>query len=159
MKQLLALCISTFVLSTSICQTNSKKNDIYFELGGNGLFASVNYERQLTTTPKLGVRLGLGYYTENAFYLSVPVGVNYLFPLKNKNSFVECGFGATWTYVNGNLFAKDNNLKADNFINYIPSIGYRVHTNRNVMWRINVSPIINTKTFFPWIGFSLGKRF
>ena len=65
-------------------QTTFKRNDIYLEAGGNGLFASVNYERQLTKQPGIGFRLGVGFYSENAFYLTIPIGINYLFKLKNK---------------------------------------------------------------------------
>lgn len=62
-------------------QTTFKKNDIYIEAGGNGLFASANYERQFTKEPGSGFRLGIGFYTENVFYLTIPVGFNYLFKL------------------------------------------------------------------------------
>jgi len=88
-----AMCIVTL----SFGQNNFKKNDIYLEAGGNGLFGSVNYERQLTKTPGLGARIGVGFYTENAFYLTIPVGINYLFKLKNDKSFIDAGLGATWT--------------------------------------------------------------
>ncbi len=76
-------------------QTIFKRNDIYLEAGGNGLFASVNYERQFTKEPALGFRLGNGFYSENAFYLTIPVGINYLFKIKNKHAFIDAGVGAT----------------------------------------------------------------
>lgn len=72
-------------------QSTLKKNDIYLEAGGNGLFGSVNYERQLTKEPGLGARIGAGFYTENAFYLTIPVGINYLFALKSDRSFIDAG--------------------------------------------------------------------
>ena len=89
-------------------QTTYKGNNIYFEAGGNGLFSSLNYERQLTNKPMLNFRLGLGFYSENAFYLSIPIGINYLFELNDKNTFLDAGIGVTWTRINGRLFQKNS---------------------------------------------------
>src|SRR5690606_34014640 len=82
------ILITLFVCTTTIIfgQDNFKRNDIYLEAGGNGLFGSVNYERQLTKQPGLSARIGVGFYSENAFYLSIPVGINYLFKLKGEKS-------------------------------------------------------------------------
>ena len=56
------LLIITLVFTTNIFgQTGFKKNDIYLEAGGNGLFGSVNYERQLTKSPGIGARIGVGF--------------------------------------------------------------------------------------------------
>lgn len=157
-KQLLttiALCMMLF----SFGQNNFKKNDIYLEAGGNGLFGSVNYERQLTKEPGLGVRIGVGFYSENAFYLTVPIGINYLFKLKNEKSFIDVGIGATWTRMNGKFFDDSNDSNDDHFVNFVPSIGYRSHTANNLMWRISVTPVANKYGLVPWIGASIGKRF
>ena len=43
MKQFILFIISTAFVASSFGQTTFKKNDIYLEAGGNGLFASVNY--------------------------------------------------------------------------------------------------------------------
>jgi hypothetical protein len=156
----LTLFVVTFVIAfCSYAQTTFKSNDIYLEAGGNGLFASVNYERQLTKQPGLGFRLGVGFYSENAFYLTIPVGINYLFSLKDHKSFIDAGLGATWTQNGGNLFGDSKTSNGDNFVNFVPSIGYRRHTNRNVMWRASVTPIINKYGLVPWLGLSIGKRF
>lgn len=48
---ILILCAVTFIFG----QSNFKKNDIYIEAGGNGLYGSVNYERQLTKQPGLAI--------------------------------------------------------------------------------------------------------
>ena len=155
----------TFLLAISFfatCiygQTTFKRNDIYLEAGGNGLFASVNYERQLTKQPGLGFRVGVGFYSEKAFYLTIPVGINYLFKLKNNKSFIDAGLGATWTQIDGNLFGDSNNANGDDFVNFVPSIGYRRHTNKDLMWRISVTPIANKYGLVPWLGLSVGKRF
>jgi len=150
-----ALCTVT----VSIGQTNFKKNDIYLEAGGNGLFGSVNYERQLTKQPGFGARVGVGFYAENAFYLTIPLGINYLFKLKSDKSFIDAGLGATWTRIDGNLFSDSENANGDHFVNFVPSIGYRRHTANDVMWRISVTPVANKYGLVPWLGASIGKRF
>ena len=158
MKQLLLFVLLFASAIISFSQKPFQENDLYLEAGGNGLFGSVNYERQLTQKPGMGIRVGIGFYTENAFYLTVPIGINYLFPLKKKGAFIDAGLGATWAKINGNLFANKRN-NDNSFASFIPSIGYRKHADRNVMWRISLTPIANKNGVFPWVGFSLGKRF
>lgn len=159
MKQLKLLLAFSVLAVCSYGQTSFKRNDIYLEAGGNGLFTSVNYERQLTKEPGFGVRLGVGFYSEDAFYLTIPVGINYLFKLKGNKSFIDAGLGATLTRVNGNLFGDSKNSNGDHFVNFVPSVGYRRHTNQNLMWRVSVTPIANKYGLVPWIGVSIGKRF
>ena len=140
-------------------QSAFKKNDIYLEAGGNGLFGSVNYERQLTKEPGLGARIGIGFYSENAFYLTIPVGINYLFKLKSSKSFIDAGLGVTWTRIDGKLFGNSKNSNGEHFVNFIPSIGYRRHTSKDLMWRISLTPAANKYGLVPWLGASIGKRF
>jgi hypothetical protein len=159
MKQFLLFIFTIIFAAHSFGQKTFKKNDIYLEAGGNGLFASINYERQLTKQPGLGVRLGIGFYSENAFYLTVPVGINYLFKFKNDKSFIDAGLGTTWARIDGNLFGDSKNSNGDHFVNFIPSIGYRRHTTQDLMWRISFTPVVNKNGFVPWLGLSIGKQF
>jgi hypothetical protein len=159
MKHFILCIITAAFITSSFGQTTFKKNAIYLEAGGNGLFGSVNYERQLTKQPGLGVRLGVGFYTENAFYLTIPAGIDYLFTLNSDKSFIDAGLGVTWTRIDGNLFDESENSNGDSFVNFIPSIGYRRHTTQNLMWRISITPVINNSGFVPWLGLSVGKRF
>ena len=153
MKQFLLLAFTTTIAIASVAQTKFNRNDIYLEAGGNGLFGSVNYERQLTKQHGPGVRVGIGFYSENAFYLTIPVGVNYLLSINNDKSFLEVGLGVTWARVDAQLFGSSKNSQADHFTNFIPSVGYRRHTSQNLMWRISVSPVINEDAVTPWLGF------
>ncbi len=157
-KAILTILTWSFI-TLSFGQSSFKKNDIYLEAGGNGLFGSVNYERQLTKEPGLGARVGIGFYSEKAFYLTIPVGINYLFKLNNDHSFLDVGLGATWTRKNGELFSNNKFSNEDHFVNFMPGIGYRKHTVNNVMWRISLTPLANKFTFVPWLGVSIGKRF
>lgn len=159
MKHLTFLIAISGIAFSSDGQTTFKKNDIYLEAGGNGLFGAVNYERQLTKQPGLGFRLGVGFYSEKGFYLTIPVGVNYLFQLKNNKSFIDAGLGATWTSMDGKVFGSSRNSNDNSFVNFVPSIGYRRHTSKDVMWRISLTPIANRYVLVPWLGLSIGKRF
>ncbi len=159
MKHVTLFLLISLITSSSSGQAAFKRNDIYIEAAGNGLFASVNYERQLTKQPGLGFRFGVGFYTEKAFYLTIPVGFNYLFKLNNNKSFIDAGIGATWARINGDLFGSAKNANGDHFVNFVPSIGYRRHAVKDLMWRISVTPVANKNTFVPWLGFSIGKRF
>jgi hypothetical protein len=159
-KHQLLTTLAVFITAISFGQTAFKKNDIYLEAGGAGLFSSINYERQLTNKPGLGARIGIGFYTEKAFYLTIPVGINYLFKLKNEKSFIDAGVGASWTRIDGKLFSKATSTSnGDHFVNFVPSIGYRRHTSKYVMWRISLTPVANKNTLMPWLGASIGKRF
>ncbi|RYD82529.1 MAG: hypothetical protein EOP53_03480 [Sphingobacteriales bacterium] len=159
MKTLITLFLITVGLGCFAQQT-FKKNDLYLEAGGASLFGGLNYERQLTKEPGLAARIGIGFYTEKAFYLSTPIGLHYLFPLnKNKGTFIDAGIATTFTWHDAKLFNKTNNNADMDFVNVVPGIGYRKHSLNNVMWRISFSPIINKNVFFPWLGFSVGKRF
>ena len=48
----------------NINENRTLRNTIFVEALGNGLFGSINYERQLTKEPGLSVRAGIGFYTE-----------------------------------------------------------------------------------------------
>ncbi|MBE7174005.1 MAG: hypothetical protein INR73_25755 [Williamsia sp.] len=151
--------IISLLATCSYGQVNFKKNAIYLEAGGNGLFTSVNYERQLTNQPGIGLRVGVGFYTENAFYLTIPAGINCLFKLKQSNSFIDAGLGTTWSRLDGHFLDNTKDANGNHFVSFVPSIGYRQQTENGLMWRIGLTPIANKYGFIPWLGFSAGKRF
>lgn len=157
------LPILTLVLSTSaIGQDTFKKNDFYFELLGNGIFASLNYERQLTSKPGFGLRTGVGYFSgDQELRLSIPIGVNYLFSLRGNKSFLDAGVGGTWSGADGlkkDVASGERNYR-EHIWSLVPSIGYRRHIKDNFMLRASFTPIINKYRTLPWVGLSIGKRF
>jgi hypothetical protein len=120
----------------------------------------VNYDYQFSKKPGLGIRTGIGFYSLNPFELTIPVGVNYLFELQENRSFMELGFGATWTKANVSLYLEpDLSKKRTNFGNYFPTIGYRKHTKNSFMWRLSLTPVINQNGFAPFFGGAFGKLF
>lgn len=161
--KLLIITVALFALQPTPAgaQNAFKQNDVYFELFGNGIVGSLNYERQFAAKPGLGVRVGVGFYPTEKGMLSIPVGLNYLINLKNQQSFIDAGLGLTLTSepvmfldFSGDVYDKGS------YVNFIPSIGYRKHTAKNLMLRFNISPIFNEYSLtLPSIGFSIGKRF
>lgn len=156
----------TIFISTSLFgQTSFRQNDIYFELLGNGIVASISYERQIINKPGLGLRLGVGYFSgDEQFRVSIPVGVNYLFNLRNNKSFLDAGIGATWSGAAGlKTFKQDaaagGRDYSERIWSAVPNIGYRHHTKGNFMWRASFTPVINKYRAMPWLGLSIGKRF
>jgi hypothetical protein len=152
---LLPITVHAFSLKA---QNDFKKNDVYLEAGGSGFFGSINYERQLTNKPGLGLRWGVGFYTDQAYYLAIPIGFNYLFPLRNKHSFMEVGLGTTWS-TDETFIDEKQTWEKKTLGTFIPSLAYRRHTKHSLMWRIAATPLINKFGVYPWLGFSLGKRF
>jgi len=134
-----------------MAQNGFKQNDIYLEVGGNGIVASLNYERQLSKQPGLGFRTGVGIVPMVG--VSVPAGINYLIKTKNENSFIETAFGVTY------LISDEKKSDKIEQINFVPSVGYRRHTKKNNLFRVNFTPIFNNSFVFPVVGLSFGKRF
>jgi hypothetical protein len=159
---LFILCF--FILVSKVNgQKQTKLNTVYFELGGNGLFSSINYERQLFKTVRLNFHVGTGIYGVKQRHLTVPFGLNYLIKLNKSNSFIDLGFGATYIKADVKLYLivdnKNSNQKGTNYWNYIPSVAYRKLTKRNLMYRFSLTPVINQYGLLPFLGFSIGKSF
>ncbi len=149
------LFIFLLISFSTFAQESFKQNSFYIEAFGSGLFGSINYERQLTKKPGIGVRVGAGFYAEKASSLTIPIGLNYLFPLKRANRFIDAGFTVSPTFRDANFNSKGN----DKWTNYVPSVGYRSHTKKDWMWRFSITPVINRFAFTPSAGVSIGKVF
>ena len=145
-------------------ENNNKKNlknTVFVEALGNGLFGSINYERQLTKEPGLSLRAGIGFYTEYNFYLTLPFSIQYLIDL-NRNNFIETGIGYTWADAGADdIFNNESVKNSDNLNNLFLSVGYKKHFGKDWMWKANFTPLItnNKEVTLPWIGVSIGKRF
>ena len=148
--------------TTGFSQTDLKRSTVYFEAGGNGLIASLNYEILVTRQRNFGFRAGIGYAPIDEGYIIVPFGIDYLFKLGRQGNFLDAGFGATWSRnrehsswgYGGDVYETDAPM-----MSYIPSLGFRRHTSKNWMWRISGAGVFNRDGASPWLGFSIGKRF
>lgn len=52
-------------------QSQMKPNTLYFQLGGNGLFTSINYERQIIKHPTVMIHGGIGHYGINTPFVTL----------------------------------------------------------------------------------------
>ncbi|MEO5889710.1 MAG: hypothetical protein ABIQ31_05620 [Ferruginibacter sp.] len=163
MRQASIIFSIIIICLTTKAQLKTKKDAIYLELGGNGIYGSINYERLVNAgNGDLTFRIGAGYYSGNQqFRMSLPIGVNYLFALQNKNSFIDFGIGATWASAPGLI--KDSKTRIRDYnkyiVNFIPSLGWRTHVKSAYMFRASLTPIINNSRVIPSVGFSFGKLY
>lgn len=144
-------------------QTVEKKNTVYFQLGGNGLFASLNFERQLVNVPKIRIHAGIGNYGTRKPYVTIPIGINYLLNIKKSNAGFEFGIGLTYTKADVLLYVivdrKQPYEPKENFVLVVPGISYRIQTKKHRMYKIGLTPVIGQYGLIPFIGFSTGKSF
>ena len=174
---LLCLLFSSFAINAQSASVKSvlndplplKPNTVYVQFLGNGIILSANYERQLFKKPGLGVHAGIGVCGEVGFYwngtshVTIPVGLNYLLPLKNKNKFVDFGLGATYAKSDMQVYMlvehRNPNYINTHYWSLVPSISKRITTRKHMMYKYGFSPVINQYGFIPFIAFSAGKSF
>jgi hypothetical protein len=157
MRKLLLLTFAILAAIHLTAQKPFKKNTIYGELGGNGIFLSLNYEKQMGIKPGLGLHIGVGICDVKPF---IPIGATYMFDLGNKKSFIETGAGITL----GERYAWDTHLVSQTAPKpykpaFIPSIGYRHQTHYGLMWRVNYTPVFTKyRNVLLFLGISTGWR-
>lgn len=180
---ILAALIGTFFITNSSAQSSLSKfqetaprQNIYVELGGNGVAFNAMYESRLKKSADgIGFKAGLGGFTsayEKVFTL--PLGVNWLLTKDNKH-FFEMGFGATflhyedkfdWGWPGGSydpypVDVAGLSIDAKNSVYGHMTLGYRRQpANGGIMWGVAVTPQFNENGFWPvWIGFKFGYSF
>jgi len=129
--------------------------------GGEGLFGSVEMELRLfgRSYEGLGIRVGVGFYTEDAFYLTIPVHLSEQLTLTPNRRYLELGFGVTYAAYHAHFF-HNYYLYGDALMppwNIIPSISYRQYEQK-IYWFIQFSPVFNAAATTPWGGVGLGKQ-
>lgn len=134
-------------------------NNWFVELGGAGLFYSINYEKVLYRSDAWGAvgRIGLGYnpadYTLlNKIYLDKntfmsPFTASFTFGRRKEK--LETGGG--FTLLSHGLLKRE--------IAYTVIIGFRVVETNKIYFRIAYTPIFLANTYTDWYGVSLGRNF
>ena len=146
-------------------QAAAQKNAFYGEVGGQGVFFSLNYDRRITyTTSGFGVRAGFGYNVSfNPAFFSIPVGVYYM--AGNEGNFFEAGAGATYVNITnvppgGKVdFANKDWLGDQKFLFGTLTVGYR-HQPResHLNFRTGLTPMFGrTVMLIPYL--SVGYNF
>jgi len=140
-----------------------KQNQFFLELGGNGIFYSVNYERLLSEN--FSIRGGIGYtpgliFVEGTF-IHIPVTASYL--IGSNSSKFETGLG--FTYFSGKdveIFGLEGEDKSVILLTGI--IGYRYISQNGFVFRIAFTPFYNPNEtedskFLPSGALSFGYAF
>ena len=128
-------------------------NVLYLELGGNNIFYSLNYEKEVINNLNLRVGLSIMPITEftnsgkrsNSNFIG-SIMSNYFIQIKNDN-YLELGGGLS--YGLETLFPA-------------VTFGYRYNPdNRGIIWKLSFTPLLNKEIFsiIPWFGISVGFKF
>lgn len=158
MKTVLIFC---FVICCFTCDAQKRRqNVVYAELLGNGFLGSVNFEKSLPLKPYFAIRCGIGMYGLKNKAVTVPVSLHYLLKT-NPGEYWDFGAGITYSGVSVvelYSFIETRNPPSNKYsISFIPSVGYRNHISKKIMWRISVMPVITKAELLPFAGISFGK--
>jgi len=117
-----------------------RKNSVYFEVGGEAILGSVNYNRIIPVDDKNGIVIGGAV----GFLGDIACELNYLHG-KSKN-FIEIGIG--YSFPEHLIY---------------PQIGYRYQGSKGFLFRAGVIYLKSTQpdSFgdFPWFALSFGYSF
>lgn len=140
------------------------KNAIYLDLGGVGVFGSLNYSRQFLSINKFDFDAHIGisstkiidFRTKFNPQIILPFGLHGAF---GKTHYLELGVGCA--YVNSVLIDNKFNPKREYTFNGNSSIGYKFKKKQGgFLFRIYYSPIFEQfKKIRHWGGLSLGYAF
>lgn len=158
------ICVLFFVLSAK-AQVKSRNNQVYIQLAGQGLLASINYERKIIKTLPLYCNAGIGMYGNEKF-ITVPLGLKYIMQTKKeKQNYFSIGFGGTYSKAKVYLYATMpkyvNGVEPKNTMwNILPSIGYRGINKKNIVYSLDLLLLYNAyRKSMPYLGLSVGKAF
>jgi hypothetical protein len=151
------------------------ENAVYGEIGGQGLFYSVNYERFIR--PDMGIRIGFGAIsisasasdgmstaTSSATLAAAPIMFDYL-GLHEGASALELGAGVDLMYTSGSASVPGSSVMASG-LTPVPTatIGYRYSSpTGGFVFRAGYTPLFfittQQKSIAHWGGMSFGYRF
>jgi len=163
MKQITFIFTFLWITSTVFAQSEVMKNHdhtspqqaLFVELGGQGLFLTINYDTRFSRSNKgLGGRIGIGYFPFFDFdTTTIPVGLNYLTGKNGK--YFETGVGATYIKTIS-LFGSDDVSGIAGTVTF----GFRLQPEKGGFnFRAAVTPFYGPGGFLPYGGISLGYTF
>lgn len=97
------------------------KNAIFLELGGNGIFYSLNYDRLFPISEKVNISSRVGIHYTNGFPLefyrtmAVPIEVSGLYSIHQNKHFIEIGAGITYLNNHDLFVNQTENILACSF--------------------------------------------
>jgi hypothetical protein len=157
-------------------QTFGQASSVFFEIGGQGLGASLNYDLRLNpfNANSIGLRIGAGGFKGQDTFFSIPIGINKL--IGSGQSYFDLGLGATYLNNQGSKIncatgyydSKGDYICSDPIIDYgiysLPidkkssvvgtlNFGYRkIPKYGGFTWRISLTPLFNFEKFNPFFG-------
>ena len=131
----------------------SATNVLYIELGGNNIFYSINYEKEVSNNLNLRLGISIMPITEftntgkqsNSKFIGTIMS-NYFIQIKN-NNYLELGGGLS--YGLETLFPA-------------VTFGYRYSPDYGgIIWKLSFTPLLNEEIFsiLPWFGIAFGIKF
>ena len=149
--RLVVLALFLFAFNVYAQESYNYKNAVIFELGGNGLVYSVNYERFLTKN--INTRVGLSFWRiienqtdKSMTVMSYPLSFNYLINMSGQKHFIEAGIGAMNLVTTGDLVEYKG--VTNYYLNPFLNLGYRFRSTKNrLLYRVGLSPFLGTKSF------------
>ncbi|HQF42505.1 MAG TPA: hypothetical protein PK073_06290 [Ignavibacteriaceae bacterium] len=155
---LISILLTSFASYAQLSEQANKKNQLYFELGGNGIIYSLNYERLLTESLTLRAGIGItpGMIFVEGTFIHIPLTVSYL--IGGARSKFETGLGAV--YLSGSDI-KVFGLQAGELsaVALTGIIGYRYTSRGGFVLRVLFTPFYNSSAeskFFLSGGISFG---
>jgi hypothetical protein len=160
MKYFAALFVAAAFCCPLFAQAPSAPNSVYFELLGNGLMYSLNYDRMFNES--IGARAGIGYFSpEDEAVMTFPIMLNYLYG--SGNSKLELGGGVTVISQSENVSFKYKTAKKDfkgSGVLGTITVGYRYQKpEKGVLFRAGFTPLFGEIGFGVSLGVSVGYGF
>ncbi|MBL7744358.1 MAG: hypothetical protein JNN00_12855 [Chitinophagaceae bacterium] len=163
MRKSILLFAALLVTSPALFAQGNKS--VFFEIGGNGIGFSGNFDGRFSKKENgLGFRAGIGFVPGTAdnglidfsTILTIPVGLNYVAG-KGPHHF-EAGLGAT--YVSGSFSLLDSDEEKGSGVGFVPSGGYRYASpEKGLQARVFISPFFGSGGSVFWAGLSIGYKF
>jgi hypothetical protein len=155
-------------LSTRCFSQDAPKNAVFFELGGNGILYSFNYERQFNN--QLLGRIGISYFSND---LQIPLTFGKLFGEEKHHFEVSSGITYQNQLMNDNYdygyYYTDWEPVRKNVMFLTGFVGYRFQKPEgHFLFRAGLTPLFeiydsvnkaSPGVLFIWGGLSFGHRF
>lgn len=158
LQKSLFILVLIFFITINVSGQNRKTSSIFFELGGNSLVYSLNYDRLFSDD--LSIRAGLmGFVlsSESTGILAIGVPFTGSYFIGKGNHRLEIGVG--FLYLSGEVGAHRVSGKVAG-ISPTGIIGYRFHPiDGKTLFKVGFTPIYISNKFLPWGGLSIGYLF
>jgi len=160
MRIKIAILLVIMITTLEVKSQSQFKNGVFAELGGNGYWYSINYERQLRRT--IVARGGIGYVMKS---FVIPMTIEKIYGQKNHH--LDVGGGLTFVnfhQTNNDIPTRRNSFAVTGVLGYRyqkPDKKFFLKVAFTPIWTFyNNDPKDETPyPVFPWGGIGVGTRF